>query len=207
MYTIYVNDSPLRLCAADEVTDHPFSLRYTGSPKFFLQAAGTLEGGKHRQLGIQVVCEDLAQAWQDLRKNYKWIPAAGGAVINDGKLLCIRRLGRWDLPKGKHESGESNAQAALREVQEETGIVDIQLGQELPTTYHTYRTRKGTRVLKPTYWFLMHTTQRDLTPQLEEDITEARWVSAAGLPDILQGMYPSLVDVATTAMRYASPHE
>lgn len=43
-------------------------------------------------------------------------------TLNTGKMLLIQRNGRWDLPKGKVEPGETLLQAALREVEEETGI-------------------------------------------------------------------------------------
>ena len=206
MYTIYVNDCPLQLIPAAQAGDHNFSLRYPGSPKFFIQVVGTLEGGAHPG-GIQVLCADVEQAWDDFRKHFKWVPAAGGAVLNKGRLLCIYRRNRWDLPKGKHESGEDNATAALREVQEETGLQDLELGQPLPTTYHTYQTNSGKRVLKPTYWYLMRSQQESLEPETEEDIEQARWVPLIELQPILADMYPSLRCIAEAASGQASPPE
>ena len=198
MYTIYVNDCPLTLVAVDAPTGHAFSLRYPGSPKFFLQVVGTLEGGGHPG-GTEVRCVDVEEAWRDFRKHFRWVEAAGGAVVNGGRLLCIHRLGRWDLPKGKIDEGESRGEAALREVEEETGLAELALGRELITTYHTYTTRKGRRVLKPTYWFAMQSAQEALVPQAEENIEEARWVSSAELPAVRDGMYPSLHAVLDAA--------
>lgn len=58
-----------------------------------------------------------------LKRRLRWVRAAGGIVTApDGTMLLIRRNGRWDLPKGKVEAGETLLQAALREVEEETGI-------------------------------------------------------------------------------------
>ena len=203
MYTIHVNDSPLRLVGADrDLPNGTFALRYTGKPKFFLTATGTLEGGGHPE-GMWVRCGDVEAAWRDLRKHFRWVPAAGGAVLNKGRLLCIYRRGSWDLPKGKIDAGESPAEAALREVAEETGLDDVGLGRSLPTTYHTYYTRKGNRVLKPTHWFAMTTQQERLVAQTEEDIEEARWVPPAELGHVRAGMYPSLHAVVDAVL--ASP--
>jgi 8-oxo-dGTP pyrophosphatase MutT (NUDIX family) len=54
------------------------------------------------------------------------IKAAGGIVQEpSGKILMIKRLGLWDLPKGKAEKGESDAETAVREIMEETLIPDL----------------------------------------------------------------------------------
>ena len=192
MYTIYVDDCPLRLVEPDaDVPAGAFALRYPGKPKFFLTAAGTLEGGGHPE-GMWVRCANVEGAWKDFRKHYRWVEAAGGAVVNKGRLLCIYRRGQWDLPKGKLDTGESQAEAAVREVQEETGLDDILLGRPLPTTYHTYYSKKGNRILKPTYWFAMSTQQEDLTPETGEGIEVARWVPFAELGEIRPELWPSL---------------
>ena len=198
MYTIYVNDCPLRL--QKEITEPraEMTLRYPGKKRFFLQVTDTLESGSYPN-GAVIICPDVDKAWEDFKSLHKWVAAAGGAVWNDGKLLCIHRRGSWDLPKGKIDEGETIAEAAVREVQEETGINQIDLGVPLPTTYHTYRTRKGKRALKPTYWFQMQTTDSVLVPQEEEDIEKAEWVGLDGLAEIKAGMYKSLHQVVEGA--------
>jgi len=50
----------------------------------------------------------------------------------------IFRRGKWDLPKGKLDKGETLEQCAVREVREETGLKKIKLQSPLMTTYHTY---------------------------------------------------------------------
>ncbi len=194
MYTIYVNDCPLILASSAEAPEHDFTLRYVGKPKFFLQITGTLEGGAH-PAGCVVLCDDVEQAWRDFRKHYAWVEAAGGVVRNGDKVLCIYRRDHWDLPKGKIDEGESPSAAALREVEEETGVSDLVLGEALPTTYHTYYTGKKKRVLKPTYWYSMSSQQHELVPEEEEDIEVARWVGADELPGIIEQMYVSLREV------------
>src|SRR5690606_12717818 len=68
------------------------------------------------------------------------VVAGGGFVVNTkGKVLFIKRNGKWDLPKGKVDKGESIENAALREVMEETGVQDLVVEKFLRTTYHVFR--------------------------------------------------------------------
>ncbi len=191
MYTVYINDSPLRFSAVAPIDKPALTLRYNGKAKFLLQVIGTLEGGRN-PAGALILDEEPERVWKAFQELYEVVPAAGGAVINDGRLLCIYRRGSWDLPKGKIDEGERQDAAALREVTEETGISQLKLVRELPTTYHTYLSRKYKRILKPTYWYEMHTTQENLVPEAEEDIERAEWVAVDRLGDVRQAMYPSL---------------
>jgi 8-oxo-dGTP pyrophosphatase MutT (NUDIX family) len=105
--------------------------------------------------------------------------------------LFIKRFGKWDLPKGKIEAGESPGQAALREVLEECGI-RATLYQALPSTYHIY-TLDGTRILKRTWWFSMGYSGEPATvPQREEGITEAIWLVPSRFDMVLDNTYRSL---------------
>ncbi|MDA3927974.1 MAG: NUDIX domain-containing protein, partial [Prolixibacteraceae bacterium] len=130
---------------------------------------------------------------------FKIIEAAGGLVFNSNEaLLCIYRWGKWDLPKGKIEKGEKKEEAAIREVEEETGITGLDLEVQLPTTYHIYKSpyHKNKWVLKPTYWFKMkYSGVEELVPQTKEDITKAIWVKESDLGPIQQNTYASLQDL------------
>lgn len=200
MYVIYINDSQLTLLSKEELrTSGPALLyndaethltaNYGGKPRTLLQYADMLEKGSPRVLSVAIVAEDLDRLWEDFRSKYKWVPAAGGIVRNveQDRTLFIFRRDSWDLPKGKIDDGEDAPSAALREVEEETGVSKLTLGEQLPTTYHTYRDRKGKRVLKPTYWFRMTTGQEVLVPETEEDIERAEW---RRIEDVLNGGEP-----------------
>lgn len=128
----------------------------------------------------------------EFAQHYKSIHAAGGIVQNEyQEILMIFRLGRWDFPKGKVEQGESIAEAAMREVKEETGLCDITIGEALPSTYHTYELF-GESILKETHWFRMNATRQSLVPQTEEDIQQATWVPFDEIAAKLDSSYASL---------------
>lgn len=122
------------------------------------------------------------------------IVAAGGVVLNQNEeLLMIHRLGFWDLPKGKTEKGEMLPETAVREVQEETGIMAALTGKELPTTRHIFRNQKGNLKMKVSYWFEMRCDKsQELIPQVEEQITAIQWVSWASYPLFAAKAYPSI---------------
>lgn len=132
------------------------------------------------------------QDWEHFAQDYTLIHAAGGIVSNENNdILMIFRLGFWDFPKGKVEAGEDWETAALREVEEETGLQQITLDKTLPNTYHTYLLR-GTPILKITHWYEMHSPKQSLIPQTEEDISQAVWVAREEVVDRLQESYLSL---------------
>ena len=87
----------------------------------------------------------------------KKIIAAGGLVQNEqGELLMIYRRGKWDLPKGKLDKNETIEACAVREVMEETGLTNIELGKWIDTGYHLYfDPYLNEDVIKETHWFAM----------------------------------------------------
>jgi len=180
MYKIYINDTPLILAKADEIaekttaSDRELVTRYAGKPKFLFNYIDMLEKGR-RFDAVTLYFDDVEQLFADFASHFTIIEAAGGLVFNaKNELLLIFRRGVWDLPKGKIDAGESKEDAAAREVQEETGLQNLTLGDLRDTMYHTYREGKQ-RILKRTYWFEMRTGDTELTPQAEEDIERAEW--------------------------------
>jgi 8-oxo-dGTP pyrophosphatase MutT (NUDIX family) len=112
---------------------------------------------------------------------------------DDALEVClIRPNGRghrvWGLPKGGIEEGETPAQAAVREVAEETGITAI-VDQELGSIdYAFYSRESGGRIHKTVHYFLMRAVGGD-TSQHDDEVREARWMR---LRDALQMMtYPN----------------
>tara|TARA_B100000989_G_scaffold295273_1_gene275979 strand:+ start:9661 stop:10242 length:582 start_codon:yes stop_codon:yes gene_type:complete len=112
------------------------------------------------------------------------------------EILLIRRNGLWDIPKGKVEKNEQVAYAARREVQEEVGLVDPIITHFICTTNHEYE-QKNKRYHKTTYWYGMIDAKEyrainginikkktkpidsmkfRFIPQVEEGITDVRWV-------------------------------
>lgn len=138
---------------------------------------------------------DSREEYERFAQSYRLIHAAGGIVCNEcGERLMIFRLGRWDFPKGKVEEGESYAEAAVREVEEETGLRNIMLREPLDSTFHTYELN-GEPVLKETHWFNMFAHSQSLVPQTVEDITQAVWVPEEEVDKKMQASYPSLADL------------
>lgn len=182
MYKIYINDTPVYFKEStpnvplklDNDAQH-LSARYTGLPKSLLNYADMLEKGNRFQ-SVTLYTNDLEGIQRDFLSLFELLEAAGGIVRTpEGKLLLIFRLGHWDLPKGKLEPGEIPEEAAVREVEEETGITGIQRSELFDITYHTYRTGKGKRIVKRTYWYLMNAPEQVLVPQTEENIQSAVW--------------------------------
>lgn len=128
----------------------------------------------------------------------KKIIAAGGLVLNENsELLMIYRRGKWDLPKGKVEEGETIAAGAVREVQEETGLKQVILGEGLGISVHTYKAY-GEEILKETHWYRMEAAgSQTLVPQTEEDIEKIEWVNKTDLADRLQNTYANIADIVT----------
>jgi 8-oxo-dGTP pyrophosphatase MutT (NUDIX family) len=132
-----------------------------------------------------------------LTDNNKYIHAAGGTVFNSNNdILLIRRLGYWDLPKGKIEENETDIDAARREIEEECGISGIEITKKLTDTYHVYTDKDNMRIIKHTVWFSAgYSGNQVLKPQLEEDIDEATWTAMKDIPEYIPKMYASVRDV------------
>jgi 8-oxo-dGTP pyrophosphatase MutT (NUDIX family) len=128
----------------------------------------------------------------------KKVIAAGGLVTNDkNELLIMFRRGRWDLPKGKLDEGETIEECALREVREETGIENLELGNLVGVTYHEYFEKKlNEDVLKETHWFAMHANgETKLNPQKEEDIENIIWADENRQKECLKNTYRNIIEI------------
>ncbi len=136
-----------------------------------------------------------------LTEAFRMAPAAGGVVVKDGKFVIIIRKGIPDLPKGHIEKGETPEVAALREVEEETGIGNLQIIKELPSSWHCYFEHEAWS-LKRTYWYLMSTTEAiQPKPQTEEGITEIKLIDNEEIEWFLKNTYRSISEILGEDLR------
>jgi 8-oxo-dGTP pyrophosphatase MutT (NUDIX family) len=136
-----------------------------------------------------------------LNETFRMAPAAGGVVVKDGKFVSIVRHGIPDLPKGHIEKGETPEAAALREVEEETGIGNLKIVKALPSTWHCYLEREMW-TLKRTYWYLMDTTEAVRPkPQTEEGITEIKPIGNEELEGFLKNTFRSISEILGKELR------
>ena len=136
-----------------------------------------------------------------LKETFRMAPAAGGVVVKDGKFVSIVRKGIPDLPKGHIEKGETPEVAALREVEEETGIGKLHIIKELPSTWHCYL-EHDEWTLKRTYWYLMESKETiQPKPQAEEGITEIKLIGNEGIEDFLKNTFRSISEILGKELR------
>jgi 8-oxo-dGTP pyrophosphatase MutT (NUDIX family) len=139
---------------------------------------------------------DLDELRLNFRSCFLNIDASGGLVRNrDGKVLIIKRRGKWDLPKGKLDDAEDSEAAAIREVSEECGINELEITEKLLATYHSYYIGQSL-VLKRTNWYSMiYKGDSEPIPETGEEITEVKWFDPSQINQICDNTYPSVTDV------------
>ena len=139
---------------------------------------------------------DSPDPLKEFEKAFTLIQAGGGVVRNpQGRILFIKRRGKWDLPKGKLETGEDISECAQREVEEETGVKDLFVLGKRVITYHIYK-QDEQWCLKETHWYNMYSDGReDLRPQKEEDIEVCAWKKPKKLKKLLKNSFSSLREV------------
>lgn len=122
------------------------------------------------------------------------IKAAGGIILNkQNEVLLIKRRGKWDLPKGKMDPGETHRETALREVEEECGVKCEILPKDIYVTYHTYKDKEKD-VIKETFWYPMICENYDvLVPQLDEGITKLDFFDFATADEKLMNSFGNIV--------------
>lgn len=149
-----------------------------------------LIGGDDEDLVLNNV--DGMAAAAAIKSLFRQAPAAGGLVKYGNNIVAIERNGKPDFPKGHIEKNESPEAAALREVEEETGMKKLSILRALPSTWHCYFF-DNQWVLKKTYWYLMSSSsQNDFKPQREEGITKVFMIDKDNVHAFLRDTYPSL---------------
>lgn len=219
MQRLYVNDTPVILYPKDETinfADYELHIDATAlqnldgvklkddvlvvgaSERYIKSCIDSFSKQRVKKLdSITFLVEDLQAVKKFIKSQFKVIKAAGGVVVKENKVLLIHRLDKWDLPKGKLEKKESPEEGAKREVEEECNI-EVDLREKICHTWHTY-TQNGRKILKKTHWYRMECLDDvELRPQLEEDITEVRWMNQPEVMHALYNSYNSIREVMRT---------
>jgi len=197
---IYFDSKPLFLCDAIDTEIEPY-VHHDDAVFIDELDSHTIKSMIHEMEDDKVhagvfLHSDLEKLKKAFFKKFTLIETGGGLIANEkGELLLIFRRGKWDLPKGKLDKGETLEECAIREVREETGIEQVEIIAPLTTTWHTYH--EGTKfILKKSNWYTMKSdSHQELTPQQEEDINELKWVDEKDLPGYYSNMFPSVIDV------------
>lgn len=203
---IYFNAKPLFLCDNVDETLQPY-IHHDDSVFIDELNTHTVNSMIHEMEAAQIHAgifyhPDLEVLKKAFIKKFSLVQAAGGVVQNEKhEILMIYRRGKWDLPKGKLDKGETLPACAVREVEEETGLKEIRLLSPLLVTYHTYH--EGTKfILKESHWYSMQVKgKQKLIPQVEEDIHEIKWVDPKDTKLIFPECFPSVVDVITEYLK------
>lgn len=218
MYEVFFNDRQLRLASIQEgnILNRNVDWHYTGNiaelryllgrifedtvireqPPMDVKNVfpGSLPDTNKREF---LITGEEDQLWTDFCSLFCYVPAAGGVVENSDGFLFIYRKGKWDLPKGKVDPGETPEMAALREVREETGLRVVQIREKMSDTWHVYPDPRVTNplkyILKKTSWYRMYAPEgQPLIPEVGEEITQVAWIPAEQLNVPFSGTYRSL---------------
>lgn len=197
---IYFVDKPLFLCDAIDKTIEPY-IHHDDAVYIDVLDAHTIKSMIHEMQLPKIHAgvfyhPDLSVLKKEFFRKFTLVQAGGGLVINNNNdVLLIYRRGKWDLPKGKLDKGETLEECAVREVMEETGLKNVKLISPLTITWHTYH--EGTKfIMKESHWYNMKVNgDQKLVPQTEEDIFEIKWVKSGDLKSYYNNAFPSVIDV------------
>ena len=191
MYKVFFNQK-LILLTTDIISpkeDSPFFYVKFTNKKFVVQM---LKSKKVKMLYLYHSKED--KLWYYFLNMFKLIEAAGGLVRNlkTNHFLFIFRNKKWDLPKGRINKDEEVQKAAIREVEEETGVENLSITKPLNTTFHIFKRNRKYR-LKKTFWYLMETDYNgELTPETKEGIEKAIWIEKKLIVSLKSEMYHNI---------------
>ena len=191
MYKVFFNQKPIVLTT--EITtpkeDSPFFYVKFTNKKFIVHV---LKSKKVKMLFLYHSKEE--KLWYYFFNMFKLIEAAGGLVrnLNTNQYLFIFRNKKWDLPKGRINKNEDVKNAAIREVEEETGVENLSIKKPLNTTFHIFKKNRKYR-LKKTFWYSMTTDyDKELTPETREGIEKAIWINKDSIPSLKNKMYRNI---------------
>jgi len=194
MYKVFIENRPIIFAQNDALLKNTYCI-----------ASELLEKGEEdlalivksvpKKKNIVVLSDQIEEEFTRIFKDYDYIEAAGGIVKRKKKYLFIKRNGFWDIPKGKLEKKESIEEGAIREIEEECGIIGPSIQERICITYHTYRFKEKPTI-KKTYWFaLEYDGQKQVNGQLDEGITKVEWLKMDELKKVFKNTYPSILEV------------
>lgn len=191
MYKVFVDHKPIIFILEGDAPAEGLTVRFKELPKSREDLKPLLEQVA-LDTPLHILCKDVKKAFKSYFKAYKKIKAAGGIVRRKNKYLIIKRNGLWDIPKGRIEKGEDRELAAIREIEEECGIVAPTIDRYITKTYHIFK-YKGVDAIKTTFWFaLSYDGEKNTQPQRLEGITKAKWVNYDRLMSLRGNTYGSI---------------
>ncbi|WP_109097819.1 NUDIX hydrolase [Aquimarina sp. AU58] len=192
MYKVFVNNTPIILSTKKSIEDYEMiPIKEASFPTIIRDILS--KEAIHEEAKYHLYHKKEDKLIEHLYSKLPVVVAGGGKVYNENKeILFIRRNGKWDLPKGKVEKKEDMETAAMREVEEETGVSGLEITKFLYRSYHIFK-RNGEFRLKVTYWFEMKTNyEGELVPQKNEGITKVRWKNTKKAKKALQDSYSNI---------------
>ena len=189
MHKVFVNNKPIILTT--EVEKETNFKNYLLNTVHIGKVIKDLKGTNLES--VRLIDADESKLLKNFLKLLPNVIAAGGKVYNPiDQVLFIYRNDKWDLPKGGAERKETIDQAAIREVEEETGVSGLSITKPLEMTYHIFK-RNGQHKIKVTYWFEMRTDfTGELIPQAKEGITKAKWLTKEQIDVAMNNSYANI---------------
>ena len=154
--------------------------------------------GMFKNQEIQAINNHPKSELKSFFKQFNKVKTAGGLVYHPQSdvYLWIKRLGLWDLPKGKIEQGESSKDAAIREIIEECGLMGkLNLKHRICSTYHVYEFKNKSILKKNNWYYLEYEGDLNTQPQVEESISDVQWIKKEDFKNCLSQTYPSIQEV------------
>jgi 8-oxo-dGTP pyrophosphatase MutT (NUDIX family) len=201
MYKVYFDNRVITLSPEpDRMQKYDLFHKYSDVDELYTQISQFAINNDLPSLNIYSL--DINNLWKAFSSWFVVTEAAGGLVGHpSGKYLFIKRYGRWDLPKGHIEPGETPQECALREVKEECNLTGHAILDSLPASYHTYLF-DNKPYMKKTHWFRMsYDGEMIAEPQAEEGITHAEWLAPEEIARIKSNTFQSLLDLLNYTLR------
>ncbi|MDY3979785.1 MAG: NUDIX domain-containing protein [Tidjanibacter sp.] len=190
---IYFENKTFVFCTPSEVAPDDCCLVATTEP---IAPAKLLEKVGNNNT-LYIISDRPEEIFSNFCSQFPVVDAAGGVVENsEGEVLMIRRKGWWDLPKGHIEQGETPREAAAREIEEETGLHEVDIVEPLCTTNHFHHAY-GRWEIKRTAWFTAFAAgdNPELLPEADEQITSAEWLRGRRLWNSVAESYTTIREV------------